>query len=142
VSSPRGRYVVFENVSVSARRLRPSWSTELGYARFRYKRKTQLAHRVSYDLYIGPIPAGLTLDHLCRNTSCVNPWHLEPVTIQVNIARTPMANKTHCKAGHEFTAENTYINARGGRYCRECRRRRCRELYYREKETLLAQEPT
>jgi hypothetical protein len=83
------------------------------------------AHRAAYELLVGPIPAGLTLDHLCRTTLCVNPEHLEPVTMRENALRgkgptAVNARKTHCKRGHEFTPENTYVYPRGGRECRTC----------------------
>lgn len=45
------------------------------------------AHRWSYEFLVGPIPAGLVLDHLCRNPPCTNPDHLEPVTNEENIRR-------------------------------------------------------
>lgn len=88
--------------------------------------KRQYAHRWSYEYHRDEIPAGLEIDHLCRNTWCVNPWHMEPVTHQVNILRStsPMAQharQTHCIHGHEFTPENTYMAPRG-RNCRTCRR--------------------
>lgn len=78
------------------------------------------AHRWSYKHHVGPIPDGLTIDHLCRTPLCVNPAHLEPVTVQENIARSdspPARNgrKTHCQNGHEFTPENTYLNREGAR---------------------------
>lgn len=83
-------------------------------------------HRYAYATAIAPIPAGLVLDHLCRNTGCVNPEHLEPVTDRTNILRGvggPAVNaaKTHCKHGHEFTPENTGYHKRGWRFCRACR---------------------
>lgn len=45
------------------------------------------AHRLSYELFVGPIPDGYELDHLCRNRGCVNPAHLEAVTHRVNVLR-------------------------------------------------------
>ncbi len=58
-----------------------------GYGRFSIQRRYYLAHRISYQFH-GVIPAGLTLDHLCRNTACQNPAHLEPVTRGENARRT------------------------------------------------------
>lgn len=80
----------------------------------------ELAHRVSYQLHKGKITA-LQIDHLCRNTLCVNPDHLEPVNQPENVRRGYLARHGNaCKRGHEFTVENTYIDATGGRHCRRC----------------------
>lgn len=84
------------------------------------------AHRLSYEAFVGPIPDGMTIDHLCRVRHCVNPEHLEPVTNKTNILRGTSfsainASKTECSRGHEYTEENTYRD-RKGRSCRACRR--------------------
>ena len=82
------------------------------------------AHRVSYEIAVGPIPDDLEIDHLCRVGLCVNPDHLEPVTRLENQRRgnAPMQEQrkqTHCKRGHEFNEENTYV-WHGMRRCRKC----------------------
>lgn len=80
------------------------------------------AHRVAYTLVRGKLKPDLVLDHLCRNTGCVNPYHLEQVTSKENYLRgvgepAKNARKTHCKRGHEFTPDNTYET----NDCRKCK---------------------
>jgi hypothetical protein len=104
-----------------------------GYGQISINRVKRLVHRVVYELLIGPIPDGLTLDHLCRVRLCCNPAHLEPVTGIKNVMRGESLNarngrKTACVHGHSFDLINTYWRPDGTRQCRECRRRRGREL--------------
>lgn len=84
---------------------------------------SQYAHVAAYTLTIGPVPEGLQLDHLCKNRSCINPRHMEPVTPVVNSSRAKWATSTHCIHGHEFTECNThhYIQKRNGRPARRCK---------------------
>jgi len=102
-----------------------------GYGRFGVRRKNRYAHCVAWVIEHGPIPYGLELDHLCRNTICVRPSHMELVTHRENMLRGEttlpalMVSKTHCKRGHPFDAENTVI-VNGWRQCRICNRIRHR----------------
>lgn len=106
-----------------------------GYGKFKLGGKTLAAHRVSYELFVGEIPEGLTIDHVrargCTHRNCVNPEHLEAVTCAENLRRgdspSSIASRmTHCKNGHEFTSENTYwVNNR----CKKNPQRRCRECH-------------
>ncbi len=84
------------------------------------------AHRFAYEDTAGPIPAGLTLDHLCRHIICVRPSHMEPVTLRVNILRSSsppalQAAQERCKRGHRLSGDNLYIRGTE-RQCRACRR--------------------
>jgi hypothetical protein len=91
----------------------------------RSKSKLLRAHRVVYELLVGPIPKGLELDHLCRNTLCVNPDHLEAVTHAENMKRRKDSNLSHCRHGHLYTAETTYLRPDNGRReCKVCQRNR------------------
>lgn len=98
-----------------------------GYGKFTVGRVTMSAHRFSFQYFRGTIPTHLTCDHLCKHTSCVNPLHIELVTMRENLLRgdtfqAKNARKTHCPKGHEFSDENTYNRPDGGRGCRECMR--------------------
>lgn len=121
-------------------------ATRNGYGIFWDGRRMVKAHRWSYELVHGPIPSGLVIDHLCRNTSCVNPVHLEAVTDRENILRgvgpsAEHARKTTCKRGHPFD----YLRKdpkRGRRQCRVCCRIREGFESYKEKERARRQRRT
>lgn len=97
------------------------------YPGFHNGEKGIRAHRFSYEYYVGPIPEGFEIDHLCKVTRCVRPSHLEAVTPRVNTLRSSgpsalHAVKTHCPQGHPYDEVNTYCTPTGSRQCRECRR--------------------
>ncbi len=106
---------------------------EHGYGAFHVPGTTSRvirAHLFAYKTVVGPIPQGLEIDHLCRNHSCVNPNHLEPVAHQVNVLRglVPIVNgqnqreKTHCPKGHPYDSSNTLVRKNGSRDCLTCKR--------------------
>lgn len=97
-----------------------------GYGVFAFHGKRWSSHRYMYEYFIGPVPQGLVLDHLCRVRCCGNPWHLELVTNRVNILRgigiaAQCAIKTHCVRGHLLSGDNLRLQAKGlRRICRAC----------------------
>ncbi len=98
-----------------------------GYGCLWHDGHSTFAHRFAYQLFVGPIPEGLEIDHLCRNRKCVNPDHLETVTKKENLLRgigfgAINARKTHCPNGHAYDTSNTRYDYRGYRYCRACSR--------------------
>lgn len=112
-----------------------------GYGKFTMGNET-LANRVSYILYIGPIPKGLHVLHVCDVPCCVNPAHLfvgddrDNCLDAIAKGRWPSMNKTHCSRGHEYNQENTGYKANGTRVCKSCHRMHDR-LAKREKRKVL-----
>jgi hypothetical protein len=103
-----------------------------GYGYISVRGLKKVAHRYGYELTVGPIPDGLQLDHLCRVRTCVNPAHLEPVTLAENVRRgnAPSAISARtdvCPNGHEGKYERW---SSGARFCRECRREASRRRYW------------
>lgn len=90
-----------------------------GYGRFHWP-GGHYSHRFSYTYFIGELGPGLEVDHKCRNRRCQNPFHLQAVTHQKNMALARNV-KTHCIRGHAFDANNTHFTQRGDRVCKTCR---------------------
>jgi hypothetical protein len=114
-----------------------------GYSKFRLggsKGALVYVHRWAYARFVGTFPEHLTIDHTCKNTSCVNPEHLEPVTTGVNCLRgqgpaARNAKVTHCPKGHAYTVGNTFVSKKNGsRRCRACGRENCRR--YRQVKSI------
>ena len=103
-----------------------------GYGHFWLGKRPFRSHRFVYELYRGKIPEGLDLDHLCRNRACVNPWHLEAVSTNVNTLRgfgqpARNARKIRCSKNHSLSGANLYIAPDGSRQCRICRVEKVRQ---------------
>jgi len=117
-----------------------------GYGRIHWRedgvRHTTTAHRYFYEEFVGPVPEGMQLDHLCRNRGCCNPDHLEPVTGKENRRRGEgrggvlAPEQTHCVQGHELTPDNRAVrtDSKRGWCCRLCRNAVVRQRRRRRRE--------
>lgn len=95
----------------------------------------KLAHKVIWELLVGPVPEGLELDHLCRTNHCVKPDHLEPVSHWENMRRGGNSIKSHCKRGHLLSGANLRrepsVTARGyARRCKACHNLNAQRRYW------------
>lgn len=99
-----------------------------GYGRVTIDRKVYAVHRVFYEIFKGPIPEGMQVDHICRNRLCQNPDHLQAVTKSENVALGHLRN-THCPKGHPYEDGNIIFD-NGARRCRTCNREKCRNRYW------------
>lgn len=115
-----------------------------GYGRIRIENRQVLVHRAVYEYFHGPIPDGLTIDHVkargCNFRACCNDAHLEVVTFRANVLRGSSfaavhAQKTHCARGHLLNGDNLvpWHRERGRRACRTCRNEWARDYRSRHK---------
>jgi hypothetical protein len=106
--------------------------TRRGHGAFWLNGKNHGAHRLAFTVLVRD-PSPLHIDHLYRVRRCVNPTHLEPVTLVENIRRGVVGehqrSKTHCPFGHPYDTDNTLVTRKGHRRCRECNRIRCKERW-------------
>lgn len=102
-----------------------------GYGRVWYQDRLQMAHRVSYMVFVGPIPEGMTVDHLCFNGGCINPEHLRLLSHLENSRLQRKGLATHCQRGHEFTPENTWTASGTRRTCKTCAQARYKPVAQR-----------
>lgn len=107
-----------------------------GYGHFHYKGKQMMAHRMSLLIHGIELIEGLSVNHLCKKTSCVNPNHLEqiPLIDNVLLGDSPASQnkrKTHCKRGHLFTKESVYTDNGYGRHCIKCK-----QIWWKEVRSL------
>lgn len=119
-------YVDFQTEGCWNWKLKPNAK---GYGYYNYGArpgKHKRAHRLAWEIWKGPIPDGMTIDHLCRNRLCVRPSHLEIVSMNENRRRGLCGIlKTHCVHGHEYTLKNTYRTpGKHDRRCRQCQQER------------------
>jgi len=109
-----------------------------GYAMFSAGGTMRRCHRWAYEHFVGPIPEGLEIDHLCRVRHCVNPSHLEPVTHEENLRRAAVVI-THCPQGHPYDEANTCVWPSGiTRRCITCHKARGRVYYAANRSRVLA----
>lgn len=113
-----------------------------GYGLASIHSRNQSAHRLVYEALVGKIPAGKQLDHLCRNTMCVNPAHLEPVSQRENILRgvSPAAKRARwdkCPQGHDLTwCAWSGPKGRPRRICQTCKRETRRRYNMKKLESV------
>lgn len=99
-----------------------------GYGAFSVTHAARVrAHRWAYETYVEHMHPWLQSDHICKNKSCVNPLHIEPVTARENVLRSNgpaaiNAKKTHCYKGHNLSGDNLILRDGRGRQCRTCER--------------------
>lgn len=114
-----------------------------GYGQLFFRGKLWVSHRVAYTIFVGEIPEGMTVDHLCFNKGCINPAHLEPVTALENTQRAKRAGRHrpstqyppgYCAAGHQYTEDNVAIRPDGRRRCKMCARLKRRRQILRLRE--------
>jgi hypothetical protein len=111
-----------------------------GYGSVRFMGRVVGAHRLVFELLIGPVPSGMELHHKCENRLCCNPGHLSILSLSEHrrrhTRRYPNGEKTHCINGHPFSESNTWLewaNGKPQRHCRICNKERARQRRMKER---------
>jgi hypothetical protein len=121
---------IMENILSKINKIKSCWiwlgsKSGSGYGRMQRNNKKYFVHRFVYEIYKGKIPEGYEVDHLCRKRDCVNPEHLEAVTMKENRVRAGNTRrKDFCKHGHPFSGGNLrlYFNKKRNKFIKECRK--------------------
>lgn len=140
--APRGRYGKRPSIADKIDADGDCWEwkgrdNDRGYAQVVIDGSRRYVHRLVWETLVGPIPNGLELDHLCRNTLCVNPDHLEVVSHAENVKRGNCGvhnrNKKRCPKGHLLSGSNLYVApGTNKRHCRACRKEQNARRYRKE----------
>lgn len=107
-----------------------------GYGQMQFGKRKEMAHRISYQLFVGPIPKGMSIDHICQVKLCVNYLHLQPMLLRDNILLGSKAQNTNCPHGHPFEGRNLIWN-KTSRMCRICKQEKDRASYQRRRFQLI-----
>lgn len=113
-----------------------STKTKWGYGQFYWEGRNRSAHIAAWEMANGKIPVGMTVDHLCRNTSCMRIAHMELVTPEENMRRA-VAARTHCRNGHEYAVVGCYPLKNGRRRCKACTKRAVSDYEKRKRASRL-----
>lgn len=115
-------------------------TTGSGYGQMQFEGRKQMAHRVSYQIFVGPIPEGMTIDHKCQRKLCVNFKHLHPMPMIDNCRLGGLAQNTVCPKGHLFKGNNVIwirdAKERISRMCRLCKQEKDRQYHCKNRERI------
>lgn len=104
----------------------PCWewagTLNFGYGRIFHDGKNRRVHILMYEMFVGPVPERMQLDHLCRNRKCWRPDHMEPVTGKENVRRGNLALAAPGKPCNRGHLSWKWLEQQGRFICPDCRR--------------------